>query len=89
MKILKSPLAKLHRQTVRLPAEAKVVAVQDQHDLCTLWVQTDGVARVTNESTFVCAFTGDELDDNLIYLGTCQFHHGATVVHVFEETQRM
>ena len=87
MKVLKYPLAKTGRQTIKLPVDTEIVAVQGQHDLCTLWVKTSN-PEIAFDRTFVCAFTGEELTDNpgrLTYLGTCQFHHGGTVVHVFEE----
>jgi hypothetical protein len=84
VKILKYPLAHMGRQMLRLPADAQIVAVQGQFDLCTIWVRTS-TTDLFYDHTFVCAFTGDELPDGLKYLGTCQFHGGATVVHVFEE----
>lgn len=84
MRVLKFPLGHTGRQSIQLPAGAKIIAVQGQFDLCHLWVQTTSPGT-TERRTFVCAFTGDEIADNLQHLGTCQFHHGATVVHVFEE----
>jgi hypothetical protein len=84
MKVLKYPLEKKHRQTVMLPADGEIVAVQAQHDCCTVWVQTRSPENITPRA-FVCAFTGDELPEKLRYRGTCQFHDGSTVVHVYEE----
>lgn len=87
MQVLKYQLAHVRRQTIKLPVDAEIVAVQPQFEICTLWATTSN-PEIVFDRTFVCCFTGDELTsdpDALRYLGTCQFHGGATVVHVFEE----
>lgn len=83
--ILKFPLARETIQTVLMPAGAKIIAVQGQHGLCTLWALCPHPAVLPPVSrTFVCLPTGAHVEPHLQHLGTCQFHHGGTVVHVFE-----
>lgn len=78
-RILKSPLARTHRQQIDLPAGAQIVPCQPQHGDVTLCIDQPRTPR-----TVTCVSSGQDLpDDAGQYLGTCQFHDGHTVVHTF------
>ena len=83
----KYPLQLQHRNTFHLPRAARILSAQEQHGDVTLWalVPIDPDAP-TIPRTFTTYYTGTSLPaDPGQYLGTVQLHHGATVIHVFEE----
>lgn len=81
--VLKFPLAKTHQQTIDLPADARIVACQPQHEEVTLWAICDPI-QPRCPRTVTCVSTGQVIpDDAGQYVGTCQFHDGRTVVHAF------
>lgn len=84
MKILKYRLGKGKFPFAVMPVDARIVAVQPQGDLVTIWAEVSGNADYADRH-FVCLSTGESIPEGCSYLGTCQFHSGATVVHVFSQ----
>ncbi len=83
MKILKYRLGIGKFPFAVMPTDAKIVAVQPQDGLVTLWAEVSGTADYADRH-FVCLSTGESIPEGCAYLGTCQFHDGNTVVHTFE-----
>ncbi len=82
-RILKFPLTHTHRQTIDLPDGAKIVACQPQHGDVTLWALCD-IDQPRTPRAVTCVSSGQDIPaDAGDYVGTCQFHDGHTVVHVF------
>ena len=81
--ILKYPLARTTRQVINLPANAQIVACQQQHGDVTFWALCD-TDQPRLPRTVTCVSTGQVIpDDAGQYVGTCLFHDGRTVVHAF------
>ena len=72
--------------TIAMPAGARVLTFQVQHDALMLWALVDPDARETNRR-FRLAGTGHPIwhdDAALRFVGTVQLHGGALVFHLFE-----
>ena len=77
-------LRKAKRQTMHMPAGAKILSSQGQHETGVLWAIVDPDAP-EEPRTIVCLNTGVPMQGGLSYIGTVQIHGGYTVFHVFEE----
>lgn len=81
------------RHKIKFATISDIVAVQPQGEFITLWatVRPDllGIKTVGEEltKTFQVVMTGEEFEEVengvRFYLGTCQFHGGSWVLHVF------
>ncbi len=72
-----------HETTIGLPAGAKVLTVQIQHDMPTLWVHVDPTNR-NEDRVFIGVGTGHTMPDaNYRYISTVQDGAGF-VWHFFE-----
>ena len=80
--ILKFALKKERQNIIDMPANGVIFAVQPQHGFVTIWMKCDEEDNY-DAREFVCISTGSVVPAGK-YLGTCQFHDGHTVVHVFE-----
>ena len=87
MKIWKFDLVLQDRQTVEIPAGAKLLTVQNQRDFfITLWALCDESAP-TQKRVFDIHGTGNPVsNDPGAYIGTVQIDYGrrSRVWHVFE-----
>lgn len=80
----KFPLLRQHRQTILLPARAKLLSVAFQGNELFLWAQVD-TDRPNVERSIHVYGTGHELmDDDLKYIGTAHLDPIGLVFHVFE-----
>lgn len=88
MQILKWSLAITDKQTLRLPAGAKILTVQLQYGTPQLWALCDEAmaARYGKTSRYISIYgTGNPMpDDPGEYIATFQMEGGALVWHVFE-----
>ena len=73
--------------TVEMPTFARVLDVQNQEEIPTLWALVHP-ENVKEKRTFRLVETGDQLPDHVLsalyYRGTVQLHNGTSAVHVFE-----
>lgn len=81
--VLKYPLARMKRQTIKMPAGATILTAMGQHEVGCIWALCEpGINEVR---TLVCINTGKPVPDGLTYIGTVSIHEGHTIFHVFEE----
>jgi hypothetical protein len=83
--IHKAQLFACREQLITMPVDAQIVAVQPQDGKIAIWYYTKD-QDVKSQRLFFCASSGDDLGEFISaedYVGTCQFHSGRTVVHVF------
>lgn len=82
--IFKYTLEPMRKQYIKMPAGARILSVQGQHDKVAIWALVEtGINEIRCFTTYI---TGAELPaDPGTYIGTAQLHNGATVIHVFEE----
>jgi hypothetical protein len=74
------------RQTIEMPAGAKILSLQTQHNEPQIWALVDTHAPKESR-TFRAVPTGaDFIDDEMTYIGTFQINNGSLVFHIFEET---
>lgn len=85
MTIWKFPINITDRQTVMMPARAKILTVQVQYGAAYLWAQVDE-KLVTEEERGIEVFgTGHPMnDEERRYIGSIQLHGGGLVFHIFE-----
>lgn len=69
--------------SVDMPQGAKILAVQSQQGVPTIWALVD-VGQPTEKRTFLVVGTGHTIDGLGEYVGTVQLNEGRFVVHVFE-----
>lgn len=85
MRIWKWPLEVTGTQTIQMPADAKVLAVQVQDGKPQAWVLVNECADFV-ERTFATYGTGHPVSsDPGKYVATYQLHDGEMVFHVFEQ----
>lgn len=82
-RILKYWLDVAPRTVLSIPADSKVVCVNEQQGFVALWLVTNDHNDVSRRVAFNCASTGQEVQGQ--YVGTAHIHNGRTVVHVFME----
>ncbi len=72
-------------QTVKLPENAKVLSVMEQHEGIVLFALIDSDRAATEPYTVIILGSEYEAPDLTGYrfLGTCGIHHGLQTVHVF------
>lgn len=86
-KVFKYPVEIDGKFSLLLPMEAKILAVQIQHDKPCLWALVDPNAPVETRS-FRLAGTGHPIDEeSLEYIGTFQMASGSLIWHLFEIRQ--
>lgn len=74
------------RVTLEMPEGAKILSLQVQHNIPTLWVMVEPYAA-KDSRTFRAVPTGGEFDaEGLTYIGTFQMNDGTLVFHILEET---
>jgi len=71
------------RHTFSMPSDSRVIAVQVQFDVPTLWAQVDPKSPGVTK-TFEWVGTGHPVPDDGEYVGTVQVHGGAFVFHLYE-----
>lgn len=85
--VWKFQLQIIDRCTLEMPQGARVLCVQPQNNLPTLWALVDLAAPMVKRD-FLIFGTGHPLDVALwsrpIYVGTVQTHGGNLVWHVFD-----
>lgn len=67
----------------RLPVDAVIRHVNVQHNVVTLWYETNNAEKRTKEMTFYVVGTGRDIPPKTRYLGTCIMHDGQIVAHVY------
>lgn len=88
--IYKYKLEVCPKQTIKMPAEAKLLTVQTQNDILCIWAIVDP-EKPLEDYTFHVIGTGhvsqENLDDtgNFAYISTAQMASGALVWHIFLE----
>ena len=83
--VWKYPLA-FGSQTILMPQNARILAVQTQHNEPQLWALVNPEAP-DETRRFLTIGTGTEFEaDRLLldYIGTFQLHSGSLVFHLFE-----
>ena len=86
MRIWKYPLAVTDSQELRLPKGARVLSIQAQHAVPTLWALVDPQAKDTELWQFVTIGTGHLAPPDLAmfqFFSTYQLSGGTLVFHVF------
>jgi len=82
--IWKYPLSQSQEQTVRMPKDAVILCVHEQHGVPALWAMVDLDAPTENR-TFVIVGTGwDTTQDPADCIGTVFVQGGRFVWHIFE-----
>lgn len=82
MRILKFSLEVVYEQSIEMPVGASILSVQPQRNRITMWAKSpepNGEIR-----TFRVFATGDEVPDELSYVGTVKQFDDQFVWHVFE-----
>lgn len=89
--IWKFPLEITDQQTIEMPRAARILNVQAQGNILTLWALVSPDAEKVRRQISVYG-TGDEIDafvaEFATYVGTAQTHSGALVWHVFDWGER-
>lgn len=84
MRIWKWILEIADRQTIPMPAGAKILSVQTQSGDCSMWALCDETANL-KERHFAIYGTGNPMPDEPgEYVGTFLLVSGSLVIHVFE-----
>jgi hypothetical protein len=83
--IYKYPLRLGAKRPISMPCGARILAVQNQQEVPTLWAEVDSEAD-EEFRTFHCVATGNEPEGN-VYLGTLQFSNGQLVFHIYEQRE--
>ena len=83
MNIWKFPLFVSDEQSVDMPADAAILAVQVQNGVPCIWALV-GPSFAPEPRTFRMVGTGHEFDGNGKHVGTFQLASGALVFHLFE-----
>ncbi len=87
LRIYKFQLSVVDRQTVMMPAGAKLLDVQMQGDSPCIWALLNDQTEYEPRH-FAIYGTGNPVpDDPGVYVATFQMHGGALVWHVFETQQ--
>ena len=82
--IHKFPLQINTGQSVSMPADAKILSVQFQHGILTMWAEVDTEAAPSVRAIYIFG-TGHPIhEDDLIYIGTVQQAGGNLVWHVYD-----
>lgn len=72
------------RCTVQMPAGARILDLQVQHNLPQIWALVDPAAPTVSR-TFQAVPTGGEFSEaGWSYVGTFQINGGSLVFHIFE-----
>ena len=83
--IYKYPLSVGDEQTISMPIEGKVLTLQMQFGVPTLWVEIDPFYLNTKRDRSFRTFgTGQSFDKPGDYIGTYQLYDGGIVLHVYE-----
>lgn len=75
------------RQTIEVPASARMLTLQTQGDSPRIWALVDTEEKESVRREFHTFLTGGILpeSDNLEYIGTYQILGGSLIYHVFEK----
>jgi hypothetical protein len=84
--VWKYPLStKVGQQEVVMPVDARILCLQVQNDVPTLWAEVDTTQGQNEARRFCTVLTGfSAIPDKHVYVGTFQLDGGAFVGHVFE-----
>ncbi len=77
----------LDGQVIELPAGSKILTIQDQYNVPTMWVLVNIEETLIVKRTFRIYFTGEHfpgIPETFDFIGTVQMDNGI-VLHVFEE----
>ena len=71
--------------TAQMPADARILAVQEQREMLCIWALTD-TAKPPMPRLFRIVRTGHPADfaQKAVYVGTVQLRRGLLVLHVFD-----
>ena len=83
------------RHLQKMVEDAEIVSVREQGEMIAIWAIVDPKMQgIITEGknpirTFEVVMTGEEFDERegwakMRFLGTCQFHGGSFILHVFE-----
>ncbi len=86
MTIWKFPIAVTDEQTVEMPADARILTVQVQHDQPCLWAIVDS-DKPTEPRRIRIFGTGHDMGrgNGSVYIGSFQISGGSLVFHVFDQ----
>lgn len=85
MRVWKWTLAAIDRQTIEMPAGAKLLTVQMQGDMPQLWALCDNATIAKQKRHIAIYGTGNPMSDEPgDYIATFQMHSGSLVFHAFE-----
>jgi len=74
----------IDRQSISLPAGARVLTAQVQHGVICLWAEVDTDETSEELREFVIHGTGHDMLNHLHYIDTVQLDGGYLVFHVYE-----
>lgn len=82
--IYKYPLEFTYPQTIKLPSSAKILYVDSQRNIPTIWAIIDTDDKSTIEVDVYIIGTGQTFDaSNKLYIGSCMTENGLFVWHIF------
>lgn len=83
--LFKYQLEETGKQEISIPAFSEILTVHEQNGKICIWAKVD--PKFSDIKRIIRMFcTGDEIPSKgLEYIGTCQIHNGAIVLHFFEE----
>lgn len=80
--IYKYALQTTRTQTIRMPADGRILAVQIQNDAPYIWVECDPDFITVSNRTFAVVGTGHDVPEDGAYIGTWQI--AGFVWHLYE-----
>lgn len=86
--IYKYPIETIAKQTIALPASARILTVQTQKNVPYLWAEVDPQENL-RERTILIYGTGHPISQDIKqrYIGTYQEHAGNLIWHVYEKIE--
>lgn len=85
-KVFKYPLQITGTQKILMPTYSKILCVQNQYDIPTLYVQVSSYFDHEEDITIIIVGTGHPIPElELEYIGTVVTQKGMLVWHVYKE----
>ncbi len=87
--IWKFPLKIVEAQTLEMPQGARLLSVQGQNDVPTLWAMVDPTSSTVSRTIHLVGTGSYGTDEaTMPHVGTVQTHGGQLVWHVFDGGER-
>jgi hypothetical protein len=84
--IWKYPISVTDRQSVRMPAGAKILTVAVRHETVCLWAEVDPAAPKTPRAIAIHGTGHEKPDMEGAYIGTFMLLDGDQVFHAYDVT---